>query len=381
MFSYFEEQEATDFLRKILCCNTTNPPGNEVFLAKEIEVWLANEGISCQIDEFEEKRANLIFELKGSKEEPKLLVTGHLDTVPPGNRPWRHDPFAAEVEDGLVYGRGASDMKGSIAAMIYAITRMKRKGTIPRQDIVFLATAGEEMFCQGSQHFVDNNGMNNIGAVLVGEPSNGELLLAHKGAAWLEVNTYGQTAHGSMPDLGINAIMSMNIFLAALARHSFRVEPHALLGMPTISVNKIEGGVAINVVPDSCTCKIDIRTIPGQTEEDVRELVDRALAEAAASVSGFKADYQFICFLPPVCCNPNDKIIDCASACAGRELIKRGVNYFTDASALVGNKAMPMIIYGPGDDKQAHQPDEYISLARYFEAIAFYEKFFSEYTI
>ncbi|NLH46690.1 MAG: M20 family metallopeptidase [Acholeplasmataceae bacterium] len=381
MLSCAEEKEATDLLQNILRCNTTNPPGNEAVLAEKIRKWLAGEEIICQIDEIELNRANIIFEIKGATEGPKLLVTGHLDTVPPGNCPWQHDPFGAEIEDGLIYGRGASDMKGSVAAMLYAIARMKRKGIIPKQNIVFLGTAGEEMFCQGALHFVDKNGMEKIGAVLVGEPSNGDLLLAHKGAAWLEVNTYGKTAHGSMPDLGVNAVMSMNAFLNALVGQSFQVEPHPLLGLPTISVNKIDGGVAINVVPDSCTCKIDIRTIPGQTEEDVRKLIDKAMAEAAKSCPELKADYKFLCSLPSVGCIPNDKIIDCALECADRELVQRGVNYFTDASALIGKRQMPLIIYGPGDDKQAHQPDENLSMAKYFEAIEFYEKFLTEYSI
>ena len=381
MLSCAEEKEATDLLQNILRCNTTNPPGNEAVLAEIIKQWLAGEEISCLIDEFELNRANLIFEIKGAAEGLKLLATGHLDTVPPGNRPWQHDPFGAEIKDGLIYGRGASDMKGSVSAMLYAIARMKRKGIMPKQDILFLATAGEEMFCQGALHFVDKNGMENIGAVLVGEPSNGDLLLAHKGAAWLEVTTYGKTAHGSMPDLGVNAVMSMNVFLTALARQSFQAEKHSLLGLPTISVNKIEGGVAINVVPDSCKCKIDIRTIPGQNEDDVKILIEKAIAEATECCPKFKADYKFLCSLPSVGCIPNDKIIDCAVECADREMKQRGVNYFTDASALIGDKKMPLIIYGPGDDKQAHQPDEYLSMSKYFEAIEFYEKFFTAYSI
>ena len=381
MLSCAEEKEATELLQNILRCNTTNPPGNEAVLAEIIKQWLAGEEISCLIDEFELNRANLIFEIKGAAEGLKLLATGHLDTVPPGNRPWQHDPFGAEIKDGLIYGRGASDMKGSVTAMLYAIARMKRKGIMPKQDILFLATAGEEMFCQGALHFVDKNGMENIGAVLVGEPSNGDLLLAHKGAAWLEVTTYGKTAHGSMPDLGVNAVMSMNVFLTALARQSFQAEKHSLLGLPTISVNKIEGGVAINVVPDSCKCKIDIRTIPGQNEDDVKILIEKAIAEATECCPKFKADYKFLCSLPSVGCIPNDKIIDCAVECADREMKQRGVNYFTDASALIGDKKMPLIIYGPGDDKQAHQPDEYLSMSKYFEAIEFYEKFFTAYSI
>ena len=116
MFSSAEEKEATDLLQNILRCNTTNPPGNEAVLAEKIKKWLASEEISCQIDEFELNRANLIFEIKGAAEGPKLLVTGHLDTVPPGNCPWQHDPFGAEIEEFHIWTNvKASAPKGSTA--------------------------------------------------------------------------------------------------------------------------------------------------------------------------------------------------------------------------------------------------------------------------
>jgi len=381
MLEKAEMDEALILLHTMISCDTVNPPGNEKKLALQLQDILINEDIECQIDEFATNRANLIFTIKGQEKGKALLVTGHLDTVPPGEIPWQYDPFSGAIENGYIYGRGVSDMKGSDAAMLYAIIRLKRKGIVPKQDVVFLGTAGEELFCLGAKRFVEQEGMANIGAVLVGEPSDGDLLLAHKGAAWVEVTTHGQTAHGSMPNLGINAIMAMNDFLSAFAKQKFSIIPHPVLGMPTYSVDVVKGGVAINVVPDSCTCSIDFRTIPGQRKEDIEIMLKSAFAEAKVKNKEFNAEYKFTCLLPSVSCPAGDKIIDYALQAAGKKLRQRGVNYFTDASSLVGEKNLPMIIYGPGADSQAHQPNEKLALDKFFEAIEFYENFISIYKI
>lgn len=381
MLEKAERDEALALLSVLVNCNTVNPPGNEKELAVKLQSLLINEGIDCQVSEFVPNRANLIFRIEGEKTGKELLVTGHMDTVPPGEIPWKYDPFFCTIEDGYVYGRGVADMKGSDAAMLYALIRLKRKKIVPKQNIVFLATAGEELFCLGARHFVKSGGMKNIGAVLVGEPSNGDLLLAHKGAAWVEVTTHGQTAHGSMPHLGNNAIIAMNNFITALNNQKFNVSSHPVLGMPTYSIDQIKGGIAINVVPDVCTCCIDFRTIPGQTQEDIEKMLQGAFMEAKLNDSKFKAEYKFTCLLPSVSCPNGDKIIDCALQAAGRDLKQRGVNYFTDASSLVGATRLPMIIYGPGEDAQAHQPNERLALDKFFEAIEFYENFFGIYEI
>lgn len=381
MLTRTEMDESLALLHILINSNTVNPPGNEKDLALTLKKCLFEEGIESEVDEFEPNRANLIFRLKGENPGKALLVTGHLDTVPTGKIPWKYDPFSGTIENGYIYGRGVSDMKGSDAAMLYALIRLKRKNIVPKQDVVFLGTAGEELLCLGSKDFVKKGGMDDIGAALVGEPSDGKLFLAHKGAAWVEVTTHGQTAHGSMPDFGINAILAMNEFLSAFKKQQFTIAPHPLLGMPTYSINEIKGGVAINVVPDSCTCSIDFRTIPGQTEDDVRAMLDKAFAEAKAKDKTFKAEYKFTCVLPSVSCPAKDKIIDAALKAAGKKLEQKGVNYFTDASVLIGPKEMPVIIYGPGEESQAHQPNERLSIDKFFESIEFYEKFISTYKI
>ena len=131
----------------------------------------------------------------------------------------------------------------------------------------------------------------------------------------------------------------------------------------------------------ACTCSIDFRTIPGQRKEDIETMLKAAFAEAKMNNKKFSAEYKFRCLLPSVSCPAGDKIIDYAQQAAGKKLKQRGVNYFTDASSLIGEKNLPMIIYGPGADSQAHQPNEKLSLDNFFEAIEFYENFISNYKI
>ncbi|MDR2006824.1 MAG: M20 family metallopeptidase [Acidaminococcales bacterium] len=377
----FDENEAFDLLRQTVKCRTVNPPGNEVVLARQLQSFLKENKIDAKVDEFAPGRANLVFRLKGETASPALLLTGHLDTVPVGEMKWRHEPFACESENGLVYGRGIADMKSSVAAMLYALILLRREGLTPEQDVVFLATADEEVSRRGAAAFVKSGGMSDIGAVLVGEPSNSDILLAHKGAMWLKVTARGKTAHGSMPHLGVNAVNGMAKFIHILNAQSFACLPNPLLGSPTFSVNSIQGGVAVNVVPDSCVCTIDIRTIPGQTEKDIRDFVDAALAKAAAGDADFCAQYEFLTSALPVEGVKEHHIVQALEAAAGKTLIKRGVNYYTDASTLLDGKILPLAIYGPGDDKQAHQPDEHIILEKYFTAIEVYKNFVSAFKI
>lgn len=371
--------EAIELLKSILRVNTTNPPGNEYQLAAWLAAWLEEKGVSSRVVDLGNGRANLIAQLSGSSGQPALLYTGHLDTVPPGEISWDYPPFAAEQAGDLIYGRGASDMKGGLAAMVFALGWLKQNDIIPSQDIILLGTAGEEIDCCGAQRFCDDGGMNGIAAVVVGEPSNGDVIIAHKGAVWLEIVTKGRTAHGSMPHLGINAVVHMNAILSSLYKHSFPVQPNDWLGLPTFSVNKIQGGVATNVVSDNCICHIDFRLIPGQKDSDVTAMIQEIIQELKSTYPDLTAELRILNYREPVTCPEGHPIIDKALTCARRvsstPVGLRGVNFYTDASTLLQGRILPVIFYGPGDDAQAHQPNEYISVTKYLEAINFYVNF------
>lgn len=372
-----DDLEAVELLKAMLRINTVNPPGNEAELAKWLASWLAQRDIEAEVVEVGENRANLVVRLAGNQ-GPALFFTGHLDTVPPGNIAWDHDPFSAEQVGQKIFGRGAADMKSGLAAMLVALVQLKRDNVVLPRDIILLATAGEEIECLGANAYVQTTGMENIGAVVVGEPTNGDVIVAHKGAAWVEISTQGQTAHGSMPHLGINAIVKMNKFITALMQQKFAVLPDKWLNMPTFSINRITGGVATNVVPDSCTCQIDFRLIPGQSLDDVLNLIETAAAAVRVEEQDYKVDIKVLSYRQPVACPEGHAVIATAVACARQSTADvgvRGINYYTDASVLLEGHQLPVIFYGPGDDAQAHQPNEYVMIKKYLTAINFYKSF------
>ena len=208
------------------------------------------------------------------------MLSGHLDVVPPGAVPWTREPFAAEVVDGQLYGRGACDMKAGVAAIIAAAAEVARSGDRLRGDLVICASSDEENGCRGADALVREPLFDGLGSVLIAEPSNLGLFVAEKGAFWLEVTVTGKTAHAATPQFGANAIAAMAEFLCRVPTATLggaRADP--VLGVPTLNLGTISGGVKINVVPDTCTVTLDFRTVPGQEHPDIRQRVEAELRE------------------------------------------------------------------------------------------------------
>lgn len=377
-----EKAEALELLRSLIKTNTVNPPGNEKELAVKLAALLNSEGLEAETVEVLPGRDNLIVKMAGENHDKLLAATGHLDTVPPGGVKWEHDPFEAEVIDGKLYGRGSSDMKAGDAAFLYAMIKLKRAGIIPKQDVIFIGTVSEENGSLGAKAFLEAGGMEKVDALLVCEPSSNELDVAHKGAVWVKIKFYGKTAHGSMPELGINAVSRAAKFIAAIDAQTFAVQPDDILGMPSCSVNICQGGVATNVVPDYCEVNLDFRTIPGQTSQDIREFVEKALAEAAKGDKDFKAELEILSDLPAVRCPEGASILTALDKAAGRQHVRRGVRFYTDASTLVGNyPEKQVVVYGPGLSELAHQPNEYCEVEQFERFTETYVNFLKDYEI
>ena len=377
-----EKQEALELLRSMIKTNTVNPPGNEKELAVKLATLMNSEGIEAETVEVLPGRDNLIVRMAGENHGKLLAATGHLDTVPPGGIPWEHDPFAADVVDGKLYGRGTSDMKSGDAAFLYAMIKLKREGIVPKQDVIFIGTVSEENGSLGAKAFVEAGGMKNVDALLVCEPSSNELDIAHKGAVWGKVKFYGKTAHGSMPDLGVNAVSRAARFIAAIDAQSFDVKPDDILDMPSCSVNICQGGVATNVVPDYCEVNIDFRTIPGQTAEDIKAYLNKALDSAAKDDKDFKAEIEILSDLAAVRCPEGASILDALDKAAGRKHIRRGVRFYTDASTLVRDyPEKQVVIYGPGISEMAHQPNEYCEVEQFERFVETYANLLKDYEI
>ena len=357
---------AHDLTLALLRFDTINPPGNEAACMQFFADWLRGHGFTVSLSAFGAGRANLVACLAGERHGEPLAFTGHLDTVPLGNAPWQHDPFG-EIDGDRLYGRGSSDMKAAIAA--FAVACVQQQQAIRRgRGVVLLITGGEETGCDGARALIGAGELPQVGALIVGEPTANYPVIGHKGALWLRCETRGKTAHGAMPELGINAI-----YLAADAigkiRHFSPGAPHPLMKQPTLNVGRIEGGLNINSVPDRTRFDVDIRSAPNLQHATIRQRLTTLL--------GASVTISTLVDLPAVLSADQHAWIQSVyrrcQPLHHAPLEPRIVPYFTDASLLLPALGHPpCVILGPGEPAMAHQTDEYCLLSRLDEAQALY---------
>lgn len=356
--------------RDLLMFITINPPGNENDCAHFLGGLLEAGGFFVYYHEFAPNRTSLIAEISGKNGKAPICFTGHIDTVPLGKSKWAKDPFRGEVSGGKLYGRGSSDMKSGVAAMVLAA--LKLAGTPNRKaGIKLVITAGEEMNCQGAKYLAGLPGaLGEAGAIVVGEPTSNLPLAGHKGVLWLEATTKGKTAHGSTPEKGESAIYKAARAIASLEDFDFGVS-HALMGKTTLNIGTMSGGENINSVPDHAQFTLDIRTIPNQKNEQVFEMLKEHLG---GEVSLRKMDDAEAIFTEPENAWLRD-VFEIVQKVTGQSAQPAVATYFTDGSALkaaMGNP--PTIILGPGEAAMAHQTDEYCYLSKIDQALEAYLK-------
>ena len=361
--------DPVELTRELLRFNTINPPGAEQACAQHVGDLLKRAGFQVDYAEFAPARTSLVARIGSGQDKPPLGFTGHIDTVPLGAAEWKVDAFGASMEGGRLYGRGASDMKGGVAAFVVAalIAADELKGG---PGVTLVITADEECGCGGAAHLVAKGGLlGEVGALVIGEPTANYPLVGHKGALWLEAITRGITAHGSMPERGDNAIYKAAAAISRLRKFDFETQPHELMGTPTLNVGTIRGGLNVNSVPDEAVIGIDIRTIPGQNHALIRAQLQRALGETVEikptiDVGAIYSDpaHPWI-----------QQAYDVIAAHLGERPQPKTVSYFTDAAVLKdAYRDIPMIVLGPGEPELAHQTDEYCLLDRLEQSVQIY---------
>lgn len=377
--------EAVSLLRRTLQANTVNPPGNELEVARILHGFFRENGIEANIDEFLAGRANLLARLPGDERSGRSLVLcGHMDVVPASGAAWDADPFGAEARNGRIYGRGASDMKSGLVAMAVAMANLKQSGAATGE-VLLAATAGEEVDCCGARRFVEQGTFENADAVIIAEPTREDVILAHKGALWVEITTRGKTAHGSMPEEGVNAVVHMHHLLGRLLeKFRFTAEVDPVLGYPTLSVNRIDGGVKVNVVPDECRLQIDMRTIPSQEHAEILKDIGRHLDAVREEIPDLDYGLEILQERVPVRTPADDAFAiiseDLRKETYGSSSSRSAAPYYTDASILLeALPDLPVVIYGPGDDRIAHQPNEWVNVEAFGRSIDFYERWVARY--
>lgn len=346
-----------ELLEALVAIDSVNPTlvaggAGEAEIARFVAGWLERNGVAAEYEDLGDARANVIGRVRGRGGGRSLLLNAHLDTVGIGGEDAGLSP---RVEGNRLYGRGAFDMKGSLSVIMLVAAAVAERPLAG--DLILTAVADEEAYSVGTESVAKTIIAD---AALVAEPTEMQVVVAHKGFVWLELETTGVAAHGSRYDLGVDAIAKMGPVLTGLkaldehlrAQH----DPHPLLGCASLHASLIEGGQELSTYPDRCVVKVERRTLPGETVAQVEEEL--------AAVAGDRAIVKKLFAREPLATAKDEPIVSAlteqATAIVGRRPEKVGVPFWTDA-ALLSAAGVPSVVFGPGG-AGAHADVEWVDL-------------------
>ena len=380
-------KDAVDFLKALLAVPSVNGRDDEGQAAEFLCGFFREAGLEARVQRIDGTHANVLAVLEGEDKTNDFVWNGHLDTVPYGKpEEWDSDPAVPCERDGFLYARGASDMKGGLAAMAYALCAYKRSGKRVPVTIRFIGTCDEEKGGLGAEAVLKEQLLGKPCGILIGEPTGCLAGVAQKGCLWLEIRAQGRTSHGAYPGEGCNAV-EQGAALAGRIGDYVRGYAHPVLGSSTAQITRISGGIAPNMTPDACTILMDIRMVPGLTADMVllkaRELLEeqnrqreQAAGGEACPAAEFKADFSVLNSRRAVEIAPDHGMAAClreSLAARGMDTGLTGINYFTDASVLArDDMELPVLLFGPGEPDMAHKPNERLSLDRFRQSIRIY---------
>jgi acetylornithine deacetylase len=350
---------------KLVAIESVNPDlvatgSGEAVIADFVASWLSNHGLSVQIVEPVPGRKSVIGVLAGAGGGRSLMLNAHMDTVGAGGMA---DPFVPVVKEGRIYGRGAYDMKGSLAA-IMIVAREASKLRL-RGDLIIAAVADEEVASLGTAAVLQRR---EADAAIVTEPTELRLCLAHKGFVWLEVETLGMAAHGSRPDIGVDAVARMGRVLTGVGDLDRRLRGgrgHPLLGTGSIHASTIAGGQEWSTYPARCVAKLERRTIPGEDGNSAVGELEELIAAARADDPQLVASARLVLERSPSQLRADSFVTKAVEQAAGESLGRKpeiiGVAYWMDM-ALLNAAGIPTVAFGPAGEG-AHADVEWVHLA------------------
>ncbi len=367
-------QDSIDWLKDLVKIESVL--GNEQPVAEYIQALLDVAGIEYETVEFASGRPQLVVTLKGNNPESKVLgFTGHMDVVPAGDTPWTYPPFGAEEVDGKIYGRGSGDMKSGLLAFVIAMINMKEDNVPFDGTIKLLATAAEESGCLGAKQLTDLGYADDLDALIAGECSFSNIYNAERGVLFLRLTTTGGEVNGK----AINPIEQMITFLKRFEDHfDFSGYQDELLGVPTYSLDILNGGTAKDVLPETCVAEFDIRTNPQLDHQQFISDVEALRDEVATELEGFQLEIEAISDLPATAASFDDPFVQIAASVVtgvtGVEQGPLGYPGATDAAEFSkAAKTFPCIVLGPGRSV-AHRVDEYVVIDEYLNMAAIYQE-------
>lgn len=352
-----KRHETLELLRSLIKIRSVT--GEEAEIAAFIIQWFNKAGFE---DVTKDDMGNVICSIQGHGKGPALLFNGHMDTVPAGNPlSWEVDPFGAHIVEDRIIGRGACDMKGSIAAMMMAVSSLKEAGIQLKGKLTLTMVVDEEKGLQKGTRFTIERLKTSPDIALVGEATNYDVSLGSRGGIAIEVTVIGKTAHAANPSEGVNAIVKMNKVIDAIQK--MKLPSHEFLGPTTQAITDITCNPAqLNIVPDACTISIDRRIVPGDsvqsTVKEFEQVIDRLKAEDQQFNAEVKARMQGL----PTFLSEKEPVVTmlqrCVETVTGKSPHLSFYTFGTDASYLGAVAKIPTVGFGPGDERNAHGPNE-----------------------
>lgn len=362
-------------LASLIAIDTQNPPGDEAKAAAYVQQLLKAEGFEVSHQEYKPGRINVIARLDNGA-GPTFAFNTHMDVVPVGEG-WSSDPFTLTERDGRFYGRGACDCKGPLASMLEAMRMLKTERGAWSGTLLGVFVADEEIASEGAKFYAA--GRPKIDFAVVGEPTSNATFTAHKGSLRPVVRVHGVTAHSGTPHLGENAIYRAGELLRLIAEHHEKVvrhRSHPLVGSASVTVTRINGGHADNVLPGSCDLLVDRRMVPGESEEVVKRELGDLLTEARERF-GVRAEIvDYKATTGGATDTPVESPIAQASLAASKAhgVAKPGPFGFQGGCDLVHFASIGAqgTVIGPGDLAVAHKPDEFVPIDEFITSSLIY---------
>lgn len=364
-----------EWLTALVSFDTQNPPGRETEAASWLAQTLGSFGLEARMDDALPGRTNVIAELRNGA-GPTFAFNSHIDVVPVGDG-WSGDPFRLREEGGRLFGRGACDAKGAIAGMLEAVRLLAAERKQWRGTLLAVFVADEETESRGAKAYAETD--RKIDYAVIGEPTSNGIVTAHKGSLRPIVAVSGKAAHSGTPDLGINAIYGAAKLLDLIEREHRETVAHRLhplCGSASLTVTRIAGGHADNVVPERCRLLLDRRMVPGEDEEHVKLEIGRLLDVARAE---FGVTAEIVGYQPttggPTETDPAQPIVRAAlEASKAHGAATPGPGGFQGGCDLVHFRSMGAqgIVVGPGSLAIAHKPDEFVPIDEFLASSLIY---------
>ncbi|EAC6410123.1 ArgE/DapE family deacylase [Listeria monocytogenes] len=376
-----ERERKIQILKDIVNIDSTN--GHEEQVANYLQKLFAEYGIESEKVQYDVDRASLVSEI-GSNDGKVLAFSGHMDVVDAGDvSKWKFPPFEAAEHEGKIYGRGATDMKSGLAAMVIAMIELHEEKQKLNGKIKLLATVGEEVGELGAEQLTQKGYADDLDGLIIGEPSGHRIVYAHKGSINYTVKSTGKNAHSSMPEFGVNAIDNLLLFYNEVEKFVKSIDAtNEILGDFIHNVTVIDGGNQVNSIPEKAQLQGNIRSIPEMDNETVKQVLVKIINKLNKQ-ENVNLELIFDYDKQPVFSDKNSDLVHIAKSVASdivkEEIPLLGISGTTDAAEFTkAKKEFPVIIFGPGNETP-HQVNENVSIENYLEMVDVYKRIATEF--